>query len=123
MKKYFYTDPLKAAWMTREFEIKIELNGNSFSDNFNFASISLETAKTFNIRYYIHTDFHEMFNPKENDLIISGGMIIQSKECLDYTNLPIVCPLVHIKGYNSFDESLKIIQRNGKAFFMPEVEE
>lgn len=101
--------------MAREFEVKFELImqdidtkkvvhhhvGGNF---FDWPRLNLGTEK-FGIRYYIHPDSLKMLKPQEEDLCCFAG-----DEFYIYD------------GYEFGNQITKIIERNGKAFFMPEEE-
>lgn len=140
MPKYYYTDPLKVAWMSKEFKINFQIphsykeedygmlnvmalqvdasdDGTAHyieaerdnSDSFVFEGQHEEDRYSGN--YYIHPDCHEMLVPQIGDLLKTAYahhdeyFLYRTEEDLK-------------KRYGKGD----IIQRNGKAFFMPEIE-
>lgn len=121
-KKYFYTDALKAAWMTREFGIKIDgsdvvsIYKDTPIDEYPYEVLCSNAAiKTIpEIKYYIHPDCHEMLKPQVGDVLQNKGIIYKDIKYDVVTNLN--AQWIQVKP-------IIIIQRNGNAFFMPECEE
>ncbi len=122
MKKLYYTDPLAAAYMAREFGVKYE-NCTFDTKITSFREISKGLIKGREIdwfdRYYIHPDSYHIFEPQGIDLI----------EVITPENYPHHALQVHLmyyrgRGYRAIqdNESVKIIQRNNKPFFWPEEE-
>lgn len=83
--KYYYTDPIKAAWMTQNFNIGY-ININTWDDSYSigaydfisnviipessmgFACAPFEGTLT-DKKFYIHPDCYEMFKPQVGDFI------------------------------------------------------
>ncbi len=111
--KYFYTDPLKAAWMAREFNIKFQFSVNTingeefwdFAEGFNYAGMPLTEAQKFDVKYYIQDPY--IIRPQIGDITLD--------ELGDSYKWDLVTTLSKLSGE-------EIIKRNGKTFFMPEVE-
>lgn len=146
--KYYYTDPLKAAWMWQEYSFKFMRKNpfvaseaqkealmmigrewtqyvdceNNFDGFFVADSHCGDDIEAAEDEYYIHPDCHEMLKPQIGDLMnINDDFRYLSTdhkgekciyEAYDYTDLKDVTEI----------NTYPIIQRNGKAFFMPEVE-
>lgn len=101
-----YTDPLKAAWMAREFDIRyqtetglncwIRVGGDLFD--------ALEDGET--VKAYIHPDSLHIFEPQ------NGDRICNKKSGSIYT-----WGAYH---YGILSDDEEIIRRNGRAFFMLE---
>lgn len=134
MTKLYYTDPLKAAWMAREFGVEY----TNFAENnvrpqdmvlsilYNgkiMQGLKTSTAwrdnttgeiygQTQRDKFTIHPNSCRIFEPQEWDVGFNAdGLLIQYYEGMwRYQNEPSLTPL---------DE---IISRNGKAFFTPEKE-
>lgn len=112
-KRYFYTCPHKVIYMCKYFKMRFlgdagQIIGiDTREDNVDYM------GETFKPRspayqgqyYYLHPDCHAMLEPQEGDL----------------------CRFSDVEFYPYFGEYKnqieEIIQRNGKAFFMPECEE
>lgn len=131
--KLYYDDPLIAVYMVREFGVKFKaehmwclhdvtsLYGEieiSFEDKteFDFGLClfsNTEIGHTSESILYIHSDSHSIFEPQDGDLIYmkngSHTMLIDD---------------IWIENFgDKFDLQLdEIIQRNGKHFFMPNIE-
>lgn len=98
--KYFYTDPLEAAYMAKHFGVK-------FHDyDWSFDLIECLEGITHDRNYVIHPDIYHILEPQVGDLLLWSG---------------------HYHVAYTEDEAKKfkygkIIQRNGKAFFWPEMD-
>lgn len=113
--KYYYDDQLQAGWMSREFNIK--MHGNSTYEQYEPSD-----------RWIVHPDSYEILKPQVSDLV-SGTLLTKFVNFDDYafkvsevtsygkgvSNLK--CPLG--KRKRMLTKSLRIIQRQGKAFFTP----
>lgn len=129
MSKYYYTDPLKAAWMSQAFDAKylvarIAVRGGD--DAIVAVHLPLSISELLsNIdnkkddNYLLHPDCHEMLKPQVGDLLKIGHEtwavchILNGKRYI-YSDYGDIEDEAQINAY-------PIIQRNGNAFFMPEV--
>ena len=114
-KKYYYTDPLAAAWMSKHFNINIEWADGTISDDYTGDNIVYyEKHLGTESPYYIHPDSVHILNPQVGDVIYikldGGGVGIW--ETVDAED-----------SQYSINRGGKIIQRNNTAFMWPEVEE
>lgn len=120
MKRYYYTDPLKAAWMAREFGVDYECGIWRNFDDWPKGNI------------YISNDSLPIFEPKVGDMDKSGRIL--KKVCLEeiYDNWTSdydqSLGVVYYRDDEGDDRDMplsvvKIIQRDNKPFFIPEVEE
>lgn len=101
-----YTDPLKAEWMAREFGVKMYATANNTPINGHVDDVYLcEIFVCDTTIYHIHPDSLHIFEPMEGDLALSPS----GAPWLSTGRKAIAA----IHGN-------EIIQRNGKAFFMPE---
>ncbi len=125
MVKYYYDDPLQAAYMLREFNFKIgcydidDLNYfeedslNSLSDGIGNNQIESDIDSA----YIIHPDCYELLKPKEGDLGKDSGNPL-------YYYLFWEGVWRSLNGIKLEDNgTIEIIQRNNKAFFTPKIEE
>lgn len=151
MKRYYYTDTLKAAWMAREFEVKFELILHDFEtkkighilhlpvsdDLFHWPILNTEK---FGLRYYVIPSCHDMLLPLVGDLITSLHEFELDKTCEEFPNyfeieksnelFHLTCLSQFILTEENIDDAWsyfhwkgqEIIQRQGKAWFTPEVE-
>lgn len=124
MSRWYYTDPLAAAWMAKHFGMRFS---GAFADGF----FEIEARKSplcsmgewfpkgddfeYYGLYYIHPDSLHLLEPKEGDVVEvasnpSGYFSSYSSGMFD--NQP----------YSERDEFFKIIQRNGLPFMWPEQE-
>lgn len=135
MTRYFYNDPLAAAYMAREFGVqlqywysgikaiypdRIEIFGEEFREipqnwHTSLADILGGGMHLNHARYYIHPDSLPIFEPRMGDLCEftrydDDGELIEN-EFAEYGNVfPIGIPDL-------------IIQRDNKPFFWPESEQ
>lgn len=118
--KMYYTDPLKASWMAREFGVKF-FDGGLPDEDGDFYEIGvlgcLDEAMrlTWNKIYltkpfvYTHPDSMHIFEPKVGDVVLTG----------DNDYMEITYDVASFSARHGFRT---IIQRDNKAFFWPEVE-
>lgn len=108
--KYFYRDPLDAAYMAKHF-------GMQFTDMFEVAGIYAsgkyrQNKDIFDCNIYIRATSLHLLEPRVNDLVksktsrIACGLILDEQHCAKITM-----------------ETHVIIQRDGIAFIWPESEE
>lgn len=104
--KYYYTDPLKAAWMAQEHNLIVSIKDNIVVSWQAILRLAIKTAANdYELRYYVSPHCHEMLKPQEDDLCCFGGDEFYIFDGYGYSNV-----------------ITEIIKRNGKAFFMPEIE-
>ncbi len=143
--KYYYTDPLKAAWMAKHFNFKFFEIYSPHPDISEDQKIHQDFNNEFFpliIASYIHPDCHEMLKPQIGDLIKPiGGYNTETFLYVDkFVDCEFECnslggkvPSSSYSGTDYLDSNhelpenervsgFEIIQRNGKAFFMPEME-
>lgn len=118
--RYYYTDPLRAAWMMRELGLKFEGYANNYPVAFCHEMISEDKMNGRREKYYIHPDCHEMLKPQVDDVVEFDGFVYGLVNNIDADEIAIQCDDVF---YVRDIEECVIIQRNGKAFFTPEVED
>lgn len=131
-KKLFYTDPLAAIYMAREFGVKFidaeklvydDGDINYFFDI--FANVD-DVINAYTKEHYIHPDSYDIFEPQKDDLVDLGdhGFAFVTERKGNNIN----CALFHIENCAWKDgywhrRWVPIIQRNNKPFFTPESEE
>lgn len=132
MAKYFYTDALKMMWMAREHGIRYSQDKDYLTKYTFQPKVHIFTSQRED-KYCIHSDCHEAFKPQDGDLVEWNDKVHYSgeqNEGVGYCDIPD-CP--SFPNAISFSDNrtlrepesfaiLHIIQRNGKAFFMPEIE-
>lgn len=127
MTNLYYDDPLQAAWMIREFGVKIRglyLHGNEDEEDMTVEQIAVAIDRVHGCdvptRYNIHTDSLHVFEPMDGDLVHIKYYV------KNIDGVP--APSNTYSGYMMLEQSSglendrterQIIQRNGKAFFMP----
>lgn len=122
MKRYYYTDPLAAAWMAKHHEMDFlhEADGKIGRIEHGWGGETLVYSVIEygeEPPYYIHPDSLHLLEPRVGDVVTDTGTefyyVSIDKSC-DET--PMVINPAHCKN----DE---IIQRNDIAFMWPESEE
>lgn len=123
MKKYFYTDPLAAAWMVKNFGMKLQSINNGpvqFSMDEESEIPKYEMIGEMEDKYgwevinkaYIHPDSVHLLEPQKGDRLLwrgYGRTEWKYEEAYTHTTM---------KGWEFL-----ILQRNDKAFMWPESEE
>lgn len=106
-KRYYYNCPIKAIYMMREFRVEfVTKRGNRYSEKV-IAEFVHDSCygEIEDDAFYVAKESEEIFISKKADLILGDGGNI-AKEC---------------EGGHVYKCS-KIIMRDNKQFFMPEVE-
>lgn len=130
MRRYFYTEPLAAAWMAKHFGMKFCRYCNDSSDSPIYETLDeFEGYHDWPVggwdKYYIHPFSAYLLVPQDRDLLqIIGGHYHDS--VVMGTTIPN-----DMKAVWTGDADLQpttfqgahIIQRNGIAFMWPEVED
>jgi len=138
--RYYYDDPIKAAYMAREFQFRFTDKHKScelFYDNnkdfpFNFTpSNAIGCGYTGKEFYLFHC--HEMLKPQVEDVVKTLYSMDDIERVFKVIgrhswegedgSKPEVILLDSIQFPSCGEKTIEIIQRNGKAFFMPEREE
>lgn len=117
--RYFYTDPLAAAWMAKHHGIKIEpisdipsIKDFMWRGTGNFIGIWEED------KYYIHPDSLHLLEPREGDLW--AGMGEDAHYCVWYMDSAETA--ARFKINTELRARMVPYQRNGIVFMWPEVE-
>lgn len=119
-KRYFYTEPLAAAWMVKHFGMKFEsCQNNGVSADYWPLTIAGHDESQ---RYYIHPDSLPLLEPQVGDWGRGpyAGEVIGVSESL----ITIHVPERH-NGKSHFCQprsEFKVTSRNGVAFMWPEGE-
>lgn len=130
--RYFYTDPLEAAWMSKRFGMQFnEIMGKdgksnlSKSDGGAFAARYIENLDfPEGQRYYIHPDSLYLLEPRDDDVGIWNQEWSGYAHEGRYT-YPVFGKYASREPYTAADyrpPMHTIIQRNGIAFMWPESE-
>ena len=115
-KLTYYTCPLKAAYMAKEFGVEYSYCPGAFS--YSFRNNDLAQYKE---KYYIHAESMAVLKPKEKDLVEIGGQL-ETVERLFINAHGERMLWAEDEHYTPGDVD-KIIQREGKQFFWPTFEE
>lgn len=106
--KLYYKNPLEAAWMWINFDMKIEGDADYMviARAIQIDKYRNKKGDLDNFKYYIHQDSLNMLEPRDGDIIerLERGVYTWNSNCMIL----------------SLDE--KIIQRSGIAFMWPERE-
>jgi hypothetical protein len=118
-RRFFYTDPLAAAWMARHFGMKFEPQLNSGLRKVNhggYVTEAWEIENSYGLakRQYIHPDSLPLLEPQVGDL----GLFRLYRDPTPSEVVPIFITVPVIKP-----DVIGIIQRNGVLFHWPESEE
>jgi len=122
-KRYYYNCPIKVLYMMKNFGVEFECPNEDFEDQddgftepyFDFLLWEIEQPETINTlldmledgsRIYVKQNSESIFNIKCGDLCLLDG-----RE-----------PIFAFPQAKPHLKRMKTIQRDGKQFFMPEVE-
>ena len=120
-KRYYYTCPIKTAYMNHEFgvityvelSIESEIFDKYFIKDWNHRELKLDPKeKHCRDKYYVAEESEHIFEPKKGDLAhydLNGGSGVYQ-----FTNKPI--------RWAEGVTNIQIIRRDNKQFFYPEVE-
>lgn len=120
MKRWYYDDPLAAAWMAQHFGMEFHREGypnrykEDFSDWYGCGLSEVMYGKGFG-KFYVHPDSLHLLEPKELDVGNDAKrnlMIFLDGHWRDWGNDECALNMPH-----------KIIQRNGIPFHWPLSEE
>lgn len=121
-KRYFYTDPLRPAWMAKHFGMRFDCDEAETPWDI-CAATMCQTLTPDDEPYYIHPDSLHLLEPREGDY----GVLARPDDLYDlpmtYTDAQWV--IVTDMGYcgpEVADAAVQIIQRNGIPFHWPESE-
>jgi hypothetical protein len=124
-QRYFYTDPLAAAWMAKHHGIRI---ASSVYEDGSYDGFVMPDGSEDG-RYYIHPDSLHLLEPLVNDCLQIGDDLLfwvcrDDSFWEEHENDPnLKYNFIGIKAASSnVIDGARIIQRNGIAFMWPEVE-
>lgn len=127
MKRYYYTCPLQAAYMAKEFGMIFFTPEDEEYNEEIYADGNVECAFEFDgvERLYIHPDSVHMLEPKTGDVITSlvteYGYVVPSR-IAEIQNGNLYSKSCDGRKWIPYGGKSRIIQRNAKPFFWPEVE-
>lgn len=117
MKRYFYASYHAAKWMEEQFDMRLAEVGTPRGSSNGMGSY-------FGFRFYIHPDSLHLLEPKVGDLVI-GTDYSGKVTSLDRLGIGIAVP-ERLNGkfhYVIGTDRVRVLQRDGKPFHWPEVEE
>ena len=128
-KKYYYTCPIQALYMNKEFGVNFsEAHGANHADKFfqinetqlcDFATKAIEDFRGIE-QIYVAPESEHIFEPKEGDL---GQMkAVGARFIVKYNESSKEWKEWHCGGYYSDKNGSDIIMRDGKQFFNPKEE-
>lgn len=134
MTRLYYDDPLAAAYMAREFGVRLGYPQDNKDYPFveicdtRYEYLMLSDAKG---KYYIHPDSLAVFEPKEGDLVWNQyrGEVGYIQQINMYPENPCVALSDNLEPRKddhkiwSYGSIHRIIQRDNKQFFMAKREE
>ena len=118
-KRYFYSDPLAAAWMAKHFGMEFDVNdfdGVMFRKWSNWEQFFVGNFHHFQkgaAKWHIHPDSLHLLEPEVSDLLVGNWNAVFVENRSDRKTAQ---QLIRTAGY-------RITQRDGKAFIWPESEE
>lgn len=128
MSRYYYTDPLAVAWMSKWFGMRFEPPYNADND---FTILEVQSRCGQIIKFYVQDAILSLFGPQDGDVIqpsssMQGFYIIGNNVMVDVNmNCMPHTGYMDLKTAKSIEETWgknKIIQRNAIPFMWPEVE-
>lgn len=117
--KYYYTDPLAAAYMAREFGVTIYNPSLNSTIGLHKLVRDVYPQGIGGKKYNIHSKSIDIFKPMVGDLIKAVYKLDCGNGDFTYEDLVEIVPFGERFQYL---DNIEIIQRNNKQFFMPEVE-
>lgn len=129
-KRYYYTNPLAAAWMVKHFGMKFPWDNGKGIHSLN-ALCHWEHApnRNQNRKFYIHPDSLHLLEPKISDMVSYSHP--GSPECIEYGIIDEI-QAAHPDGQSIFLKDsgdikpewvIDIIRRNGVGFHWPAFDE
>lgn len=118
MKRFYYTDPLAAAWMAKHFGMRMSYRNGC---EINRIICNSEESQAWQ-KIYLHPDSEESLSIQPGDVFVEGGNVgivpiddnnAQGEAYFCGTEIPA----------SMGNELVYIIQRNGIPFMWPECED
>lgn len=104
--RYYYTDPLAAAWMAKHFGMVI---ASSIYGDGSFEGFVVKDGAQYGM-YYIHQDSLRLLDIKLGDVVRTPNAMQRYKEI----------SIIELRDYLNSTKEYTIIQRNGVPFVWPE---
>lgn len=131
MTKYFYDCPIKAAYMAKEFGVKLTLDGKLILADW---VVPLNIANTYHdgkVNFYVTKESEHIFKSKIGDLVIfdpketepvykndKGEILYYKSRISPHDNIMVLNQ--HFMEPYLLESVLEILKRDDKVFFMPE---
>lgn len=137
-KKLYYTDPLAAAYMAREFGVVyktviysdgvIDGHGDNSANGVCIDAVFTSEGETFAhdmvVKANIHPDSYSIFEPQKGDCFSWFGWRLRIWDKYRNTRTHSTIKRAnHLLNVKANPGNFKIIERNKKLFFWPESEE
>jgi hypothetical protein len=116
--RYFYSDPLAAAWMSKHFGMRIT-DANGVAESIEDMCTTAWLLDESEALWYLHSDSVQLLDPQNGDLVQHRGMIGVYDAC---GQIVIVSEAVETHCYNIRTDDYRIILRDGKPFHWPQSE-
>jgi len=130
MTKLYYTDAIKAAWMCREYGVHFtEPLALGFHNGQYVIALSPHLDMSKDAKYYIHPDSLPIFEPMDGDVYevdVTEDVPVYHENAksgdapMYYTSRSSPYSQFQVYRNNPNGAFKRIVERNGKAFFMPE---
>lgn len=120
--KYYYDDPLEAAWMVREFNFSY---GRKIEGKINYYFLDENDCLEFyctDTKFYLAPDFYPLLLPQVGDLVKSKSGKTADTIVGNIDGIPKMTSIDTIEEMLINEDEI-IVQRQGKAWFTPKVEE
>jgi hypothetical protein len=114
MPRFFYTDPLSAAWMARHFGMYFyfrdaegfwtqEAGFDTFANDIHWSAVYWGASDK---RFYIHDNSHHLLDPQPDDVVLMNDL--EGANSVEFWR----------EGRNK-GKLIRIIERQGDAFHWP----
>lgn len=133
-KRYYYNDPLAAAWMAKHFGMDFQIHSSDTHGNFKdhlmdigVIQIRRHIEASATDKYYIHPESESVLEPKDKDIALwkgDLGRIIENNTDIGWAFyvLEMNCSRRMLLSFRDLEEHPEIIYRNHLPFFWPKVE-
>jgi hypothetical protein len=128
MRKLYYTCPIKALYMMKEFGVKLKVRDVNGSIGQHFSEIIATEIVGFHLhsnpeifipKFYIAPESEKIFEPQEDDIAINPAAFYHSSKVGIYRD--DAQAFVQLGDFD-YLENAQIIMRDNKCFFAPEIE-
>lgn len=126
MTRYYYTDPLAAAWMAKHHGMKLQSLARDTNDPYwdivFIGGSPFRQGQLIKVAdsgpFYIHPDSRALLRVREKDMITYGGRAATIIGVYENNDVLVYGETVFARSVE--DSLIRIIQRNGIPFMWPE---